>query len=1118
MNCSACGAANPAGMKFCGQCGASLRKLCLQCGFANTGKSTACQECGTELPSDGENGTGREDSGGLERRHLTVVFCDLADSVELADKLDPEDYMGVVRDYQTICCRVVDRWGGHVAQFLGDGLLVYFGYPWAEEDDAQRAVHCGLGILDALERVNRRFERQGRFTLSVRIGIHTGDVVMGPVGGEHHREHLATGQAPYVAARLKAMAEADMVVLSADTFRVVRGFFEYEPLGTRELQGFSQPLGVYRALGKTGVTSRFGLALARGLTPLVGRERERDLLLAAFQRCLAGHSEVVLLSGEAGMGKSRLVEVVREHAVAQGHGWWMTYCARSHRNSAFHPLVELLRERIAWRPQDSDERHRNKLQSTLESYGLDARECLPLLSSFLSIAQDPNHSPLQLSPQRQKERTLEVLATLVAREAEERPLVLAVEDLHWGDPSSLEFLKLLAERPLKARVLLLVTARPGFQPGWREGPGLTRVELERLDDRAVREMIRHLAGDRSLQPEILEQVVARTDGVPIFVEELTRMILESNELEGLQANAQPVGQTLPLSIPATLMDSLRARLDRLAGVKETAQKCAVLGRRFGYGLLASCFGDPADTLERHLARLVKSKILHQTGTPPTSTYAFQHSLMQEAAYDSILQKLRRGYHRRVADTLVEKFPDVVQTSPEELAAHLTAANLTESAVDYWQEAGLRALERSANTEASGHFRTALKLLRSLPPSEAQRHQEMVLSLQLGQALIPILGFAAREVQRRFEYALGLLEDIDAPQLDSVLWGLWSFYSSRAENQRALELAHRLLQLAESQASTTVLMEGHFTVGVTQLARGELLAARYHLERGIATEEPQTEVESLLLSPSVNTRSYLALTLWLLGYPDQALQHSARAVGLARRIGEPFGLAAALVNAAGVHWFRHELAGVEKCAREARELSEAKGLFTEQSARQWLDWVACMRQDPCQSASAPGEERIREMLARLDEVRGSGARFSQPLRLCIAIEILLRAGLVGKAQELLEEATSLVAETGERVWDPELYRVQGEVELVRPLADCSTRERQAEASFRRAAESARGQGSKSLELRAVLCLASLWHRQGRDREARDSLEDVYTRFSEGLDTGGLVRARALLAQLTRSRSA
>jgi class 3 adenylate cyclase len=627
-------------------------------------------------PSRGETTPAAPSRPAAERRQLTVLFCDLVDSTALSSQLDPEEYREVVRAYQDTCAKVIARFEGHIAQYLGDGLLVYFGYPRAHEDDAQRAVRAGLGMVEAVGQLNTRLAQEREVHLVVRLGIHTGLVVVGDVGGGTRQEQLALGETPNIAARLQGIAAPNTLVISAATFQLLGGFFACQPLGTPLLKGLAQPLAVYRVLYESMARSRLEAAGSAALTMLVGREQEIGLLQERWAQVKEGIGQVVLLSGEAGIGKSRLVQVLQEQVAAEPRAWLTPcQCSPYHQNTALYPWIELL-ERVALRfeREESPSQKLRKLEGFLVQYGLPLAEVVPLFATLLSLPLPAEYAPLTMSPEQQKQQTLHALLTILLRIAAQQPVLFVMEDLHWVDPSTLELLTLLVDQGPTARILALLTFRPDFSPPWTGRSHCTQVAVHRLPRQQAVEVIRQVAHGKALPPEVIAQIVAKTDGVPLFVEELTKMVLESGLLQERDDRYELTGPLPPLAIPTTLHDSLMARLDRLTTVKSLAQLGATLGREFSYALLHAVAPWDEGTVQRGLHQLVDAEFLFQRGLPPQATYLFKHALIQDAAYQSLLKSTRQQYHQRIAQVLEERFPETAETQPEWLAHHYTQAD------------------------------------------------------------------------------------------------------------------------------------------------------------------------------------------------------------------------------------------------------------------------------------------------------------------------------------------------------------------------------------------------------------------------------------------------------------
>ncbi|MBV8892769.1 MAG: AAA family ATPase, partial [Acidobacteria bacterium] len=873
-----------------------------------------------------------------ERRQLTVEFIDLVGSTALSQQLDPEELRAVIQAYRETCASIIRRFEGHLAKYIGDGLLVYFTYPVAHEDDAQRAVRAGLDIVTALPQLNVRLQSTlqapGCAPLQVRIGIHTGLVVAGEMGVGDQPEPLAiVGETPNIAARLQEKAPPNSVVISPTTHRLVSGLFECEGLGPQMLKGISTPMVAYRVVRGSAAQSRFEVAVRTGLTPLVGREEELALLQRRWEQARAGAGQALLLSGEPGIGKSRLMQTLKEQVLVEGAIQIEFRCSPYHQNSALYPIVDNLQRLLQFSREDAPAVKLEKLQHTLSPYRFLQAGTVPLLASLLSLPQPHGAPPLMLSPQKQKQKTHEAIVAWLVEEGENAPVYCTWEDLHWADPSTLDVLTLFLDQVPSTRLLTVLTFRPEFLSPWGNRSHLSQVMLSRLGRAQIEVMVGRVTGGKTLPPEVVQQIVAKTDGVPLFVEELTKMVVELELLTAVNDHYELTGTLPPLAIPATLQDSLMARLDRLSTAKELAQLGATVGREFSYELLHAVSPLAEERLQGELRQLVEKELVYQRGVPPRAQYRFKHALIQDTAYQALLKSTRRQYHQRIAQVLEEKFPENRETQPELLAHHCTEAGLIAQALPYWQQAGQRAAQRSANTEAISHFTKGLALLKTLPDTPERAQQEFGLQVALGAPLIATKGHTVPEVGKIYNRALELCRQVgESPQLFLVLIGLWRFHWVRAELQTARELGEQLLRLAQSMRDPALLLEAHYMLGNTLLILGELASAQEHFEQGITLYDPRQHRSHAFLyglDPGVGCQSYAAGTLHLLGYPDQALQRIAAALALAQELSHPFSLAVALLWAGTLHQFRRE-------AQLARERAEAViSLSTEQGFTDFL---------------------------------------------------------------------------------------------------------------------------------------------------------------------------------------
>ena len=1071
-----------------------------------TGTPPALQE--DVPPLSGESPSPERRPPEAERRQLTVLFCDLVDSTPLASQLDPEDLREVVRAYQATCAEVIQRYGGHIAQYLGDGLLIYFGYPLAHEDDAQRAVRVGLGIIEAVGQLNTRLAQERAVHLAVRLGIHTGLVVVGEVGGGTHQEQLALGETPNLAARLQGLAAPNTLVISAATLQLLGSFFACQSLGAQLVKGIAQPLEVYQVLAESTARSRLDAVGSTGLTPLVGREQEVALLLERWAQVKDGLGQVVLLSGEAGIGKSRLVQVLKEHLTTEPQAWLTPcQCSPYYQNTALYPLIDLL-ERVAlcFEREESLEQKLSKLEGFVVQYGLPLAETVPLLAALLSLPLSADYAPLTMSPEQQKQQTLHTLLTILLRIATQQPLLFVMEDLHWVDPTTLELLSLLVDQGPTARILALWTFRPDFSPPWTGRSHLTQVTLHRLPRQQATEMTARVAHGKTLPPEVVEQVVAKTDGVPLFVEELTKMVLESDLLQECEGRYELTGPLPPLAIPTTLHDSLMARLDRLATVKGLAQLGATLGREFSYALLQAVSPWDESTLRRGLHQLVEAEFLYQQGLPPQATYIFKHALIQDAAYQSLLRSTRQQYHQRIAQVLEAQFPEIVTTEPELLAHHYAEAGLLAQALPYWQQAGQRASERSAHLEAIAHLTKGLEVLTTLPDTPERAWHELELQIALGPALMAIQGWGSPAVEQAYSRARALCRQVgDTPQLFPVLWGLWGWYQMRGALGMAQGVGEQLLALAQGTHDRALLLLAHNVLGDNAIWLGEFAAARAHMEQGLACYDVQQHHPLAVryggFDPGLHSRYHAAFALWALGYPDQALERSQDALTLARALAHPQSWASAAAHVAMFHSLRREW-------QATQELAEAgMALAREQGFPLWLAW-GTIQWGWALAEQGHIEAGIAQMRQGLAAWRATGTELIRPYFLGLLAEAYQKGGQTAAGLGAIDEALALVQQHQETFCEAELYRLKGELLLSLSAGHAA----EAEACFHSALEIARRQSANSWELRTTMSLARLWQCQGKRTEARELLAPVYGWFTEGFDTADLQEAKALLEEL------
>jgi class 3 adenylate cyclase/predicted ATPase len=1096
MHCAKCGSDNPSGNNFCARCGNALALLCPKCAAQNAPPANFCGKCGTALTapvSDPVAATpplqSLEAAG--ERRHLTVLFCDLVGSTAIAARLDPEQWRETVAGYHRAAAAAITRFEGHVAKYLGDGVMAYFGWPAAHDNDAERAARAGLALLDAVAQLN---EQPGHAQLSTRIGIDSGTVVIGQ-GAGHAAEVF--GDAPNVASRVETAATPGTVLITAATQRLVSGLFVVEDRGAQELKGLEQPLQLYRVVRPSGMRGRFSaMAATRGMTPFVGREDELRSLLHRWERVLEGDGQVVTIIGEGGIGKSRLVQRFREELTATPHTWLECTTAPFFQNTPFYAVADMLQQSFHWDASDTVEQRLAALEASLGLAGLDPHEAVPLIAPLLELPTGNRYPPPSIAPDLQRKRLLATVVAWTFGVAKTQPLVIATEDLHWADPSTLELIQLLVEQGAPARLLLLYTARPEFHAPWPMRAHHMQINLNRLTAGNVRTMIAQVAARIALADETVATVVERTGGVPLFVEELTRAVLESGE-------AKLIGR----EIPATLHDSLMARLDRLGPAKEVIQIGAVIGSEFSYELLRAVHPLGEAELQAALRRLADTELLYVRGIAPDATYQFKHALIRDAAYEALLKSRRKELHQRVARTIDEQFAELKDAQPEVLARHWTEAGDNDQAVRYFQLAGARAVLRNAMVEATRHYLRALELLGALPENVERDRRELKLQLAIGPALTAVKGFAAAETERAYTRARELCAQLaDSLQLSPVLFGLWVMYLVRGELRRAHEIAEELLQLAQSAHDPELRLYAHIALGHTFLWMGDFIPATEHLESAIAIYDPEHHqtlaLRYLGFDAAVYCLSGMALTLWQLGYPDQALMRGNEALALAQRLSDPQSLVLAERFLGEVHLFRREAHAAQENAESLINRSAERG-FSE-----WIPRATTLRGGAIvlQGRHEEGIAQIREGLAAL---RATRFELWRTPFLCLLAEAYVATGRLDDGFSALTEAQAVADKNEEREHEAEIHRLKGELLLKR-----ESNAAEAQGCFQRSIEIARQQSAKSLELRATISLARLRDKQGDRPAASAMLTAIYGWFTEGFDTADLKDAKALLDELGR----
>jgi class 3 adenylate cyclase/predicted ATPase len=1036
-----------------------------------------------------------------ERRHVTVMFSDLVGSTALAARMDPEDLREVISAYQKCVSGTVERFGGFVAKYMGDGVLVYFGYPQAHEDDAERAVRAGLEVVAAVGRL------KSQAALQTRVGIATGLVVVGDlIGAGESQERGIVGETPNLAARLQAVAEPNAVVIAESTRKLLGSLFELEDLGPRDIKGIAEPVWAWAALRTSSAEGRFEALHAGGLTALVGREEELELLLRRWARAKTGEGQVVLLSGEAGIGKSRLTAALLQTIASEPHIRLRYFCSPQHTDSALYPVISQMERAAGFVHDDTAQAKLDKLGSVLAQTSTSKQDAA-LFADMLSLPNDGSYPTLELTAEQRRQKTLEALISQVGALARQIPVLMIFEDAHWADPTSLELFGRTVDRAPSLRVLLIVTFRPEFEPPWLRRSYITTLTLNRLGERDIGAMIERVVGNKSLPASIRHEIVERTDGIPLFVEEMTKAVLEA----GNEVAAQRTTAAIPspsLAVPASLQASLMARLDRLGPAKEIAQIGAAIGREFSHALLAAVVPKQEAELGSALDRLVAAGLLFRQGVVPHATYLFKHALVQDTAYGTLLRDPRRALHFRIAEALETQFPEVAEGQPEILARHYTEAGLIEKAAHLWGKAGHRSLTRSALVEAAEQLTRALAQFAMLPGTPDLRREEIKIQVGLANSLMHTKGYAAPETKTALDRAHTLIERADAlgePSQDplllfSVLYGFWAA-NYVAGNDVCHDLAVHFLTVAEKQEAATPRMVAHRIMGHTLLCAGELAKARTHYDSGIALYEPAVHrplATRFGHDTATAILSFRSLALWHLGYPGAAIKDINDSLEYARNTSQAASLLFALYNAP----ILHTLCGNYSIARAHSE--ELLALAGEKGSLLWKS-SGMMAEGSVMAFTGKPSDAVRTLTAGLSGYQSTGARLFITWYLSNLARAHAELDQSSDAWRRIEEAITAIETTKERLWQAEIYRAAGIVALKSPEHDAA----KAEALFERALAVARQQQAKSLELRAAMSMARLWRNQGKHDAARELLAPVYGWFTEGFDTLDLKEAKALL---------
>jgi class 3 adenylate cyclase/tetratricopeptide (TPR) repeat protein len=1053
------------------------------------------------------------------------MFCDIVGSASISERLDSEELRELIGVYHQTCGAVIERFEGHIAQYLGDGVLVYFGYPEAHEDDAVRAVRAGLEIVAALRRLDPRgggpLDDRTRVRLDVRIGINTGQVVVGEIGGAGRREELALGEVPNVAARIQARAAPNTVVIGANTYGIVTGFFDCTDLGPAALAGISTTVRLFRVDGASSARRRYDIVAQGELTPFVGRDREVALLEKMWRSSRKGRGRIVLLRGEAGIGKTRLVEIVKQRARHQRSTFNEFRCSPEHRSAALYPVIDFLNRMLRFHECESAEEKFLRLQGALASYKFCVPEVVSLMATLLSLPIGKSYPGLTIAPALQKQRTLEALVAWLCEEADKHPVLSIWEDLHWADPSTLQLLEILIGRLSSMSTMAILTCRPAFSAGWVDEAHVKTVEVSRLSDTQVEAMVRGLVKEDELPTAAVNHVVAKTDGVPLFVEELTKMLVETSVFasapslrSGLRTSALQhaapgyvaSADFADTDVPSTLQDSLMARLDRLGSAKAVAQVGATIGREFDYELIRAVGGYDDASLQEALRSLSGAELVRQQGVPPRARYVFRHALIRDTAYNSLLRSRKREVHRKVAEALRRR-EGIEQSQPELLAHHFAEAHLLDVAIEYWQKAAELAVRRSANAEAVHQLRAGLELLHKLPPSADRDSTELSLQVALGAPLIAVQGFASAEVQATFTRARELCGVLHATgDLFPVMFRLRSFHLVKGDIQAAYDIGEELLGLAQRIGDPDLLIEAHYAFGAGIFYSGDFPRALDEFRRMETYYDAERHRSHAYLygqEPGMACLAYQSWSLAFLGHPTEGAERMKTALDIAERSEHPFSLAFAWTFAALFHSICGHAKRSEAAAQRAIALSTRYGFPF------WLGMATNILGSALTQQGLPAEG-ITSLLKGIGAIRRTGSALGMVMYLRMLAEAYGAVGQYAEALGAIDEAIAMSASRSDRDFDASnIYRVKGELLLARNEGASDVEV--AEELFVRELEVSRRQGARPMALRAAMCLAQLWAARGETAAARRVV-------SEHLDGLGAVRGAARLSVVRAAKAA
>jgi class 3 adenylate cyclase/predicted ATPase len=1106
MWCRNCAVEVPEQKKFCGQCGSAVVRRCLACGAANPALNKFCGDCGTKLRVDSPAVVATtRDSRPIERRQLTVLFCDLVGSTALSARLDPEDFSAIIAGYRRCITETVACFDGFVARHHGDGAVVFFGYPQAHEDDAERAVQASLALVQAVSALPTNEK------LSARVGVATGLALVGDMSDSAiSEEHGILGDTPNLAARLQSLAQPGGVIISDRTKTIAGPQFEYLDLGKVEIKGFVEPVAAWQVTGRTAVTSRSHALESGNLLPLIGRDEEMELLLRRWERAKSGEGQVVLLSGEAGIGKSRLTVALLEQLAREPHTRVRYFCSPQHTDSALYPVIGQMLRAAGIAHDDSPQAKADKLGALLALSSTPPQDAA-LFAEMLSLPNDGRYPPVEVEPQLRRQKTLKALGSLFEALAQINPVLMIFEDAHWTDPTSLELFARAVDLAVSHRLLMLVTFRPEFSPPWIGRSHVTALSLNRLAPRDIHFLIEGVVGNRSLPAGIRQDIIKRTDGIPLFVEEMTKAVLDAED----ESDAQQAFKGAPtpvVAVPAGLQASLMSRLDRLGPAKDVAQVGAAIDREFSHMLLAALVRKPEAELDSDLDRLIAAGLLFRQGTPPHANYLFKHALVQDVAYNTMLREPRRVLHARIAEILESQFAEIAESQPELLARHYTKADQIEKSARLWGKAGRRSQERSALVEAAEQLSQALAQIATLPSTPDLRREQVILQVALLNTLMHVKGYGAPEtkaavvrVKALIEQAERLGEPPDDPSLLlSALFGQWIVNFISFNGDVARELAARFLAFGKKEGNAVPLMIGHRTMGSTLAFMGDLVGARVHYNEALAlyhAAEHRRLMTRFGQDLRVTCVAFRSMLLWLLGYPEAALNGADCALLEARQIEH----AATLMFTLNFPILINTYCGNYDAANE--RLKELV-ILAEEKRAPFRKAEGVLRQGYILTLTGEATKAVEMVTSGIELWRSAGSTIFTPEHEFMLAIAHADSGQFDDAWRCIGKAITAMQATKERWCEAEAHRVAGEIALKSPQRDVA----KAQAYFEHSLTVARAQQAKSWELRAAMSLARLLSDQGKRQTAHDLLAPIYDWFTEGFDTSDLRKAKALLREL------